>query len=58
MTKRLRSAVYPGRTLREGRERPPEFRTKLQIGAELAVDGQGGGFAFRAVAADSDQVDS
>ena len=31
----------------------PAFRTKLQIGAELAVRARAAGFAFRAVAADS-----
>jgi SRSO17 transposase len=31
----------------------PGFRTKLAIGAELAVRGRAAGFAFRAVAADS-----
>src|SRR5689334_24951190 len=31
----------------------PEFRTKLQIGAELAVRARTAGFAFRAVVADS-----
>src|SRR6266567_212761 len=31
----------------------PEFRTKLQIGADLAVRAQAAGFCFRAVAADS-----
>jgi hypothetical protein len=31
----------------------PEFRTKLQIGADLAVRVRAAGFAFRAVAADS-----
>ncbi len=31
----------------------PAFRIKLQIGADLAVRAQAGGFAFRAVAADS-----
>ena len=31
----------------------PEFRTKLQIGADLAVRAQAAGFCFRAVVADS-----
>ena len=31
----------------------PEFRTKLQIGADLAVRARAAGFAFRAVVADS-----
>jgi hypothetical protein len=31
----------------------PEFRTKLQIGADLAIRARAAGFAFRAVAADS-----
>ena len=31
----------------------PEFRTKLAIGADLAIQAQAAGFTFRAVAADS-----
>ena len=36
-----------------GGKNDPEFRTKLQIGADLAVRARAAGFAFRAVAADS-----
>src|SRR5437773_11025922 len=36
-----------------GGKNDPAFRTKLQIGAELAVRARAAGFAFRAVAADS-----
>ena len=42
----------PARHFAEGKN-DPEFRTKLQIGADLAVRAQAAGFAFRAVAADS-----
>src|SRR5487761_1114096 len=36
-----------------GGKNDPEFRTKLAIGADLAVQAREAGFAFRAVAADS-----
>jgi SRSO17 transposase len=42
----------PARHFAKGKS-DPEFRTKLQIGAELAVRARAAGFAFRAVAADS-----
>ena len=37
----------------KGQERDPAFRTKLAIGADLAVHARQAGFVFRAVAADS-----
>jgi DDE superfamily endonuclease len=42
----------PARHFAKGRN-DPAFRTKLAIGADLAVRAQAAGFAFRAVAADS-----
>src|ERR1700740_352472 len=42
----------PARHFAKGKS-DPGFRTKLQIGAELAVRAKAAGFAFRAVAADS-----
>jgi len=42
----------PARHFARGKN-DPEFRTKLQIGADLAVRAQAAGFAFRAVVADS-----
>ena len=42
----------PARHFAKGKN-DPAFRTKLQIGADLAVKAQGAGFAFRAVCADS-----
>jgi len=41
----------PARHFAKGKN-DPEFRTKLQIGAELAVRARAAGFMFRAVAAD------
>ena len=49
---RWMGAVHPGEALRQGEERPG-FRTKLAIGAALAIQAREAGFAFRAVAADS-----
>ena len=51
-TSGARGAVHPGEALREG-EDDPAFRTKLAIGADLAVRARAAGFTFRAVAADS-----
>src|SRR5213083_3766542 len=42
----------PARHFAKGKN-DPAFRTKLAIGADLAVKAQGAGFTFRAVAADS-----
>src|SRR6266550_4001143 len=42
----------PARHFAKGKT-DPAFRTKLAIGADLAVKAQGAGFTFRAVAADS-----
>ena len=42
----------PARHFAKGKN-DPEFRTKLQIGADLAVRAQAAGFCFRAVVADS-----
>ncbi len=42
----------PARHFAKGKN-DPEFRTKLQIGAELAVRARAAGFCFRAVVADS-----
>jgi hypothetical protein len=42
----------PARHFAKGKS-DPAFRTKLQIGAGLAVQARGAGFAFRAVVADS-----
>src|SRR5215510_15007636 len=42
----------PARHFAKGKS-DPEFRTKLQIGAELAVRARAAGFCFRAVVADS-----
>src|SRR6266550_4318080 len=42
----------PARYFAKGKN-DPEFRTKLQIGADLAVRAEAAGFAFRAVVADS-----
>src|SRR3954452_19984073 len=42
----------PARHFAKGKS-DPEFRTKLQIGADLAVRAEAAGFPFRAVAADS-----
>ena len=42
----------PARYFAKGKN-DPEFRTKLQIGADLAVRARAAGFAFRAVVADS-----
>src|SRR5216684_3936942 len=42
----------PARHFAKGKN-DPEFRTKLQIGAELAVRARAAGFMFRAVVADS-----
>ena len=42
----------PARHFAKGKS-DPEFRTKLQIGAELAVRARAAGFMFRAVVADS-----
>jgi len=42
----------PARHFEKGKN-DPEFRTKLQIGAELAVRARAAGFSFRAVVADS-----
>jgi SRSO17 transposase len=42
----------PARHFPEGKS-DPGFRTKLAIGAELAVRARAAGFCFRAVAADS-----
>src|SRR5215470_5048884 len=42
----------PARHFARGKN-DPAFRTKLQIGADLAAQAQAAGFAFRAVAADS-----
>ena len=42
----------PARHFAKGKS-APEFRTKLQIGAELAVRARAAGFMFRAVVADS-----
>ena len=42
----------PARHFAKGKN-DPEFRTKLAIGAELAVRARAAGFCFRAVAADS-----
>ena len=47
-----RGAVHPGPALPGGKERPG-FRTKLAIGAELAVRAREAGSCFRAVAAGS-----
>src|SRR6476619_6230697 len=41
----------PGTSRREKND--PAFRTKLQIGADLAVQAKTAGFAFRALAANS-----
>jgi hypothetical protein len=49
----VHAAPYtPAKHFAKGRG-DPEFRTKLQIGAELAVRAREAGFMFRAVAADS-----
>jgi hypothetical protein len=49
----LHAVLYtPARHFAKGKY-DPEFRTKLQIGAELAVTAQAAGFSFRAVVADS-----
>ncbi len=45
-------AVHPARHFAKGKN-DPGFRTKLQIGADLAIEARDAGFAFRAVAADS-----
>jgi hypothetical protein len=42
----------PARHFAKGKN-DPAFRTKLQIGADLAIKAQGAGFTFRAVCADS-----
>jgi hypothetical protein len=42
----------PARHFAKGKN-DPEFRTKLQIGADLAIKARAAGFCFRAVAADS-----
>jgi len=42
----------PARHFAKGKN-DPAFRTKLQIGADLAAQAQGAGFVFRAVCADS-----
>src|SRR5262249_59142354 len=42
----------PGKHFGKGKN-GPAFRTKLQIGADLAVRARDAGFAFRAVSADS-----
>jgi hypothetical protein len=42
----------PARHFAKGKN-DPAFRTKLQIGADLAIRARGAGFAFRAVCADS-----
>src|SRR5438105_1649072 len=42
----------PARYFAKGKN-DPEFRTKLVIGAELAIRARAAGFTFRAVAADS-----
>jgi hypothetical protein len=42
----------PARHFAKGKN-DPAFRTKLQIGADLAVKTSAAGFAFRAAAADS-----
>ena len=47
-----RGPVYPARHFAKGKN-DPGFRTKLQIGADLAVRARAAGFAFRAVTADS-----
>ena len=51
-TTRCTRAVHAGPALREGKN-DPAFRTKLQIGADLAAQAKAAGFVFRAVAADS-----
>ena len=42
----------PAKHFPEGKN-DPEFRTKLAIGADLAIQSQAAGFVFRAIAADS-----
>jgi SRSO17 transposase len=51
-TRCTRSRIPPARRFAKGKN-DPAFRTKLQIGAALAVTAQEAEFTFRAVVADS-----
>jgi hypothetical protein len=51
-TTRCTRCPTPRRSIAKGKN-DPAFRTKLAIGADLAIRAQEAGFAFRAVAADS-----
>ena len=52
LRRHLRSLRHPAKYFAKGKN-DPQFRTKLVIGAELAVRARAAGFTFRAVDADS-----